>query len=129
MAKISEPEATTRISSSPTWPTSILPNNSEDAMPFVKSGPAGGFFCSAMAFSSGPQIKPTPTGEVSSRQRGLHQAARLGEIHLSGVLRLQDADHFAHVLHAGRTGFGNRSRDRRLHIDLRHLLRQIGGDD
>ena len=51
----------------------------------------------------GAIIKPTLAPEVSSRQRGLHQAARLGKIHLSGKTLLQLRHGAPHVLE--RCGF------------------------
>ena len=69
-----------------------------------------------------------PGGQELARQRGLHQAARLAEIHLAGVLRPQRGDHLAHVLHAGGAGFGDGVRDRLLHLVVGHLLRQIRRD-
>src|SRR5260370_10088764 len=65
----------------------------------------------------------------SPRERRLHHAAGLAKIHLPGVFRLQRRDHLAHVLHPGGIGLGDHGSDRRLDVGLRHLLRQIAGDD
>src|SRR5215831_14664564 len=65
----------------------------------------------------------------SGSQRRLHETAGLGKIHLSGVFRLQDADHLAHVLDAGRIGLGDGRANGRLDLVLRHLLGQIGRND
>ena len=49
-----------------------------------------------------------PGYRTSPRQRRLHHAAGLAEIHLAGELCAQHADHLAHVLHAGGAGLGDR---------------------
>src|SRR5437763_6412957 len=76
-----------------------------------------------------PAVAGTTSNLRSPRQRRFHHAAGFAEIHLPGVFRLQRADHLAHVLDPGGIGLGNRGRDCRLHVGLRHLLWEIGRDD
>ena len=56
-------------------------------------------------------------------------AAEIAATGAAGIFRFQRGDHLAHVLHAGRTECGDLGSDGRLRFVLRHLLRQIGGDD
>ena len=51
-----------------------------------------------------------------ARQRRLHHAARLAEIHLASKFPAQHTDHLAHVLHAGGAGLLDRSGDGGLHF-------------
>ena len=58
-----------------------------------------------------------------------HHSAGLGHVHLPGIFAAQHADDLAHVLHAGGATLLHRRLDRRLHLVVRHLLRQVTGDD
>src|SRR6476620_7011662 len=48
MAKMSDPERTSKTSSSPTWPSKVSPVNSDSSTPSIRSGPARGACSSAM---------------------------------------------------------------------------------
>src|SRR6187551_3981253 len=65
----------------------------------------------------------------SAGQPGLHHSAGLGHIHLPGIFAAQHADDLAHVFHPGGARLLHRRLDRRLHLVVRHLLRQVAGDD
>src|SRR5262249_19216410 len=139
MAKMSEPARTSTTSWSPTWPSKMAPEKSPKLTPLERSGPAGAACLAAMSSSPAPfslfrrfcpppgRFLPRQKGSCGaarckrrktwlSRQRRLHQTARLGKIHLSRVFALEHADHLAHVLDAGRTGLGYDGGDRLLHV-------------